>query len=87
MWAAVSTIIGPLLLFGSVLALALPSLAWATRRALRAHRPAWLAASVYGWYFLALALVQLRFAGELSVFVAPFASLVFVHLAAAVDLA
>jgi len=76
---------GWLLLFGFVLVLAVPYLAWASRRAyLSAHE--WLVPTVYCWYFLALAVFQVRFAGQLSLFATVFAGLGFVHLAARVDL-
>jgi dolichyl-diphosphooligosaccharide--protein glycosyltransferase len=77
---------GWLLLFGFTLVLALPYVGWASREAYRGSKP-WLAASVYGWYFLVLAGIQLRFAGELSPFVALFAGLGFVHIAERIDLA
>jgi len=80
-------IVAPVFLFGFVLFLAVPYLAWASWWSYRQHAPAWLAVSCYGWYFLALALVQIRFAGQLALFTALFGGLGFVHLAAWVDLA
>ncbi|MFC6837736.1 STT3 domain-containing protein [Halomarina ordinaria] len=77
---------GWLLLFGFALLLALPYLAWGLRRGWRGAL-GWLVAGAYGGYFLALAAVQTRFAGELSPFVAVFAGFGFVHLAGWVDLA
>jgi dolichyl-diphosphooligosaccharide--protein glycosyltransferase len=83
----VGTIIGPVLFFGFVLFLALPYVGWALWRAYHEHEPAWFAVGGYGVYFLVLATVQLRFAGELSVVTAVFGGVGFVHLAAWVDLA
>jgi dolichyl-diphosphooligosaccharide--protein glycosyltransferase len=78
--------IGGLLLFGFVLVLALPYLMWGTIRGYRGDRQ-WLAIAVYGWYFLALAAIQVRFGGELTPFAAVFAGLGFVHIAQWVDIA
>ncbi|WP_224448681.1 LamG-like jellyroll fold domain-containing protein [Haloprofundus salilacus] len=79
------SLVGPLLSFGLLVLLGLPYAGWAVLRAAREYEPAWLAMATYAWYFLALSLIQLRFAGELSVFVAIFAGLGFVHLAAKID--
>jgi len=75
------SIFGPVLLFGWMLPLAVPYLAWFSLRAYRRHTPATLVPVVYAWFFLGLATVQLRFAGELAVPVAPLAGFGFVHLA------
>lgn len=74
---------GWLLLFGFVLVLAVPYLAWGTHRALTDAR--WAPAATYGWYLLLLATIQIRFVGELATFAALFAGLGFVHLAERVD--
>ena len=76
---------GWLLLFGLLLFLALPYLAWATRRAL--DDDAWVVPVVYAWAFFALAVIQIRFVGEFATFVAVFAGLGLVHLAERVDVA
>lgn len=76
---------GWLLLFGFVLVLAVPYLAWATARVYRGERK-WLVVATYGWYLLGLAMYQVRFVGELAPFAALFAGLGFVHLAERVDL-
>ena len=77
--------LGFLLLFGFVLLLGVPYMAWGVWYGYR-RDARWLAAAVYGWYFLALAGIQSRFSGELSAFVAVFAGLAFVHLAERVDI-
>ncbi|QSG05111.1 Dolichol phosphate-mannose mannosyltransferase/LamG-like jellyroll fold domain [Halapricum desulfuricans] len=82
----VGSLVGPVFLFGFALFLAVPYLAWASWRCYRRHDPALLAASVYAWVFLALGIVQARFAGQLAIFVAVFGGLGFVHVAAWVDL-
>jgi dolichyl-diphosphooligosaccharide--protein glycosyltransferase len=79
------SIIAPVLFFGLLLFLALPYVAWATWRAWTDTNAGWLALVVYTGYLLLLALVQVRFAGELSVPLAVFAGLGFVHLGSLVD--
>lgn len=64
---------GPVTLFGALPLLALPGLLYATSAAVRNRRRDWMVVATYGWWCLALALFQRRFAGELSV---PFALLV-----------
>ncbi|MFC7176999.1 hypothetical protein ACFQL2_10170 [Halosegnis marinus] len=76
---------GWLLLFGFVLVLAVPYLAWASWRALEDLR--WVVPVVFGWYLLGLATLQIRFVGEFSIFSALFAGLGFVHLAERIDVA
>ncbi|WP_227134343.1 hypothetical protein [Halorubellus salinus] len=76
---------GWLLLFGFLLLLALPYMAWASTRLLDDAR--WTPLVVYGWYFLVLGAISVRFAGQLSIVVAVFAALGFVHLAEWIDVA
>jgi len=76
---------GWLLLFGFVLIVALPYLAWATRRAL--DDEPWVVPVVYAWAFFVLSAIQVRFVGEFATFVAVFAGLAFVHIAERVDVA
>jgi dolichyl-diphosphooligosaccharide--protein glycosyltransferase len=80
------TIIGPILIFGFVFFLALPYLGWALWWAYHRKKPSWIPISVYGVYFIMLSMVQMRFGGELSPFLAVFAGIGFVHLASAVEL-
>lgn len=78
--------LGFLLLFGFALVLALPAMVWGIREAVDA-RADWLVVSVYGWYFLMLAAIQVRFVGELATFAALFAGYTFVWLASKVEVA
>lgn len=80
---------GWLFLFGFLLFLAVPYVGWALVRAARGgdDRHRWLIAGSYATVLLVLAALQMRFAGELSMFVAVFAGLGFIHIAARVDLA
>jgi dolichyl-diphosphooligosaccharide--protein glycosyltransferase len=79
------SIIAPVLFFGFLLFLALPYAAWALWHAWTRANAGWLALAIYTGYFLLLALLQVRFAGELSVPLAVFAGLGFVHLASIID--
>lgn len=81
------SIIGPIFLFGFALFLALPYMGWALWQSYRELAPAWLLVGIYGWWFLVLSVIQIRFAGQLALFAAVFGGLGFVHVAAWVDLA
>ncbi|WP_435063668.1 STT3 domain-containing protein [Halobaculum sp. EA56] len=76
---------GWLLLVGLLLFFGVPYLAWATYRARDDGR--WLVPVVYTWYFLLLAVIQVRFVGQLGPFLGIFGGLAFVHLAERVDVA
>ena len=75
---------GWLLLFGFVFLLAVPYLLVTTRRV--SERPVWTPLVVYTWYFVGLAVVQIRFVGEIAPFTAVFAGVGFVALAEWVDI-
>jgi len=77
--------LGWLLLFGFILVLAFPYLAWAGRE-VYAGESVWTVPAVYCLYFLGLGVFQVRFAGQLAMFASLFAGFGFVHLAAVVDL-
>ncbi|MFC5368566.1 STT3 domain-containing protein [Salinirubrum litoreum] len=81
------TVVGPIFLFGFALFLALPYLAWATKHAVDETDEAWLVFVAYTWWLLLLAVVQNRFSGELSLFVAVLAGVGFVHVAAWIEIA
>lgn len=78
---------GPVLLFSFILFLSVPPLLRSTIDSIRTNDSGWLTMSVYGWYFFVLSLIQIRFAGQLALFVAVFAGVGFVSLAARLDLA
>lgn len=73
------------LLFGLLLLLAVPYLAWGTHREGSDSR--WLVPMLSSWYFLILIAVQGRFAGQLGIIFSLFAGLGFVHLAERVEVA
>jgi asparagine N-glycosylation enzyme membrane subunit Stt3 len=77
---------GWLTLLGFALFVAVPYLAWATRRVWLGDRR-WLVPVVYAWYTLLLAMVQVRFVGEFGPFVALFAGVGLIHLAYKIDVA
>lgn len=75
---------GFLLLFGLFLILALPVFLWATRRSVDDTR--WVVACSYGWYFFALSLYQVRFTGQLGIFISLFAGIGLVWFGAKIDI-
>ncbi|MFY4813868.1 STT3 domain-containing protein [Haloarcula sp. AONF1] len=76
---------GFLFLLGLTLFLALPAMVWGVDLA-RNDRSGWLVASSYAWVLFVLAVIQVRFVGELAPFLALFAGLAFVWVASWVDL-
>jgi len=81
------SIAAPIFLFGLLFFVAIPVLGWLSFRTYRDSEPGWLVIVVYGWYFLAFAMLQLRFTVVLALFVALLAGLAFVHVTAWLDLA
>ncbi|WP_256301981.1 STT3 domain-containing protein [Haloarchaeobius salinus] len=77
--------VSPIFWFGLALFLAAPYLVWITVNAVRRPHLTWLVPSTYAWFFLLLAVVQVRFSGEASAFVALFAGIGFFHLLSVVD--
>ncbi|MDL0126553.1 STT3 domain-containing protein [Halobacterium salinarum] len=78
---------GPIFFYGTALLFALPAGAWAVYTGVARSRPRWLLTGCYGTVLLAFAVTQVRFSGELSVFVAVFAAVAFVYFLSVVDLA
>ncbi|WP_440992293.1 STT3 domain-containing protein [Haloarchaeobius baliensis] len=79
-------IVAPIFSFGLVLFIAIPYLGWASWLVGREQRRGLLVPCTYAWFLLFLAVVQVRFSGELGTFAAFFAGLGFVHLLSVVDL-
>jgi hypothetical protein len=71
---------GPFVRLGVVFFIAIPVLLWISGLVARSYEPGWLSLVVYTWALLALALIQNRFAGQLSLVIAVFAGLGFVAL-------
>ncbi|AUV84148.1 laminin G (plasmid) [Salinigranum rubrum] len=79
------TFFGPALFFGFVLFFALPYVPWSLYTGYRTESLALLLIGTYASVFAVLAVIQVRFAGELSIVLAPFAGLALVHLGSIVD--
>ncbi len=80
-------IFGPLTQTGLAFYLALVPLGWATWAAYRRYEPGWLLLATFGGYWTVLAGIQMRFTGQLSLFIAVLGGLGLVHVLSAVDLA
>ncbi|WP_053948965.1 hypothetical protein [Halolamina sediminis] len=76
------TVVGPFFFFGLSLFFALPYLAWSLVGGWQRNNPIWLLVGSYGGVFLLLALLQVRFAGQLALFASVFAGVAVVHLSA-----
>ena len=76
------TIVGPFFFFGLSLFFALPYMAWSLVGGWTQNRPGWLLVGSYGGVFFLLALLQVRFAGQLALFSSVFAGVAVVHLSA-----
>jgi len=83
---AVGTFVGPVLLFGLSLFLALPAMVRAVPAGLDPGRGGWLVVASYAWFFLLMATIQVRFAGQLAMFAGVCAGVGFLQLAAWVDI-
>ncbi|MFW5918261.1 MAG: STT3 domain-containing protein [Haloferacaceae archaeon] len=79
------TVVGPFFFFGLSFFFALPYLAWCLFAGWQQDRPVWLLVGSYGGLFSLLALLQVRFAGQLALFASVFAGLALVHLLAVTD--
>jgi dolichyl-diphosphooligosaccharide--protein glycosyltransferase len=79
------TLFGPTLFFGFSLFFALPYVLWSLYVGYREYSPRLLLLGTYAAVFTVLAVLQVRFAGELSIALAPFAGLALVHMASVVD--
>ncbi|WP_080506878.1 hypothetical protein [Halorubrum distributum] len=66
--------------FGTVV---LAVVSWAVARR---YEPGWLVLVCFAWYYVLLAAIQVRFAGQLAIFIAPFAGIGLLYLFAAIDI-
>jgi dolichyl-diphosphooligosaccharide--protein glycosyltransferase len=82
-----AVVFGPLLQLGLGFYFAVVVLAVATWAVARQYEPGWLVLVCFGWYYTLLATIQVRFAGQLAIVIAPFAGIGLVYLLAAVDIA
>ncbi|WP_249269116.1 hypothetical protein [Halorubrum sp. Hd13] len=81
-----AVVFGPLLQLGLGFYFAVAVLAVATWAVARRYEPGWLVLICFAWYYTLLATIQVRFAGQLAIFIAPFAGIGLVYLLAAVDI-
>jgi len=82
-----AVVFGPLLQLGLGFYFAVVVLAVATWAVARRYEPGWLVLVCFAWYYTLLATIQVRFAGQLAIVIAPFAGIGLVYLLAAVDIA
>jgi len=71
---------GPMLRLGVGFLIAIPVLVWLTAVVTRRYEPGWLVLVIYGWGSFILAVIQNRFAGQLSLLIAVFAGVGIVTL-------
>ncbi|KPN29348.1 oligosaccharyl transferase, archaeosortase A system-associated [Halolamina pelagica] len=76
------TIVGPFFFFGLTLFFALPYMVWSLAAGWSQNRPVWQLVGSYSTVFFLLALLQVRFAGQLALFSSVFAGVAVVHLSA-----
>jgi dolichyl-diphosphooligosaccharide--protein glycosyltransferase len=81
------TWLGPVFYLGVPFVFGFGALCWATWVSSHRHAPEWLVLAVYGWWFLALTIVQLRFAGYLGLFVSILGGVGFLYFLAALEIA
>lgn len=81
-----NVVFGPIFQLGIVFYLAVVPLGWVSWVLVREYRPEWLVPVVFGWYFLILATVQVRFAAHFSIFVSIFGAVSIIYILATVDL-
>lgn len=82
-----AVVFGPLLQLGLGFYFAIAVLAVATWTVARRYEPGWLVFVCFTWYYTLLATVQVRFAGQLAIVIAPFAGVGLVYLLSAIDIA
>jgi len=76
----------PIQHFGLLLLFVLPALVLVTRKCAEEHEPRWLVLASYGWATFGLAVIQIRFAGQLAPFASIFAAVGLVWALSKVDL-
>lgn len=82
-----AVLLGPLTQIGVGFYLALVALGVATWYVYRQYEPAWLVLVCFTWYYMLLAAIQVRFAAQLSIFIAIFGGVALVYLLAKLELA
>jgi dolichyl-diphosphooligosaccharide--protein glycosyltransferase len=82
-----AVVFSPLIQLGLGFYFGIAVLGVATWVVARRYEPGWLVPVCFAWYYTLLATIQVRFAGQLAIFIAPFAGIGLVYLLAAIDIA
>ncbi|AZQ14240.1 hypothetical protein [Halorubrum sp. PV6] len=82
-----AVVFGPLLQLGLGFYFAIAVLVVATWGVARHDEPGWLVLVCFAWYYTLLATIQVRFAGQLAIMIAPFAGIGLVYLLSVIDIA
>ncbi|EMA71016.1 hypothetical protein [Halorubrum distributum] len=82
-----AVIFGPLFQLGLGFYFAVAVLAVVTWALARHYTPGWLVLVCFAWYYMLLATIQVRFAGQLAIIIAPFAGVGLIYLLASIDIA
>lgn len=82
-----AVIFGPLIQLGLGFYFAVAVLGVVTWTLTHRYEPGWLVLACFAWYYTLLATIQVRFAGQLAIVIAPFAGIGLVYLLAVVDIA
>jgi dolichyl-diphosphooligosaccharide--protein glycosyltransferase len=81
-----AVVLGPLFQLGLGFYLGIAVLGVVTWAVIRRYEPGWLVLVCFAWYYMLLAAIQVRFAGQLAIFIAPFAAIGLLYLLAAIDI-
>ncbi|MDB9235040.1 hypothetical protein [Halorubrum ezzemoulense] len=81
-----AVVLGPLLQLGLGFYFAIVVLAVLTWVLTSRYEPGWLVLVCFAWYYVLLATIQVRFAGQLAIVIAPFAGIGLIYLLSLIDL-
>lgn len=82
-----AVVFGPLLQLGLGFYFAIAVLAAMTWAVVKRYEPGWLVLVCFAWYYMFLATIQVRFAGQLAIVIAPFAGIGLIYLLSIIDIA
>ncbi|TKX72826.1 hypothetical protein [Halorubrum sp. GN11GM_10-3_MGM] len=81
-----AVVLGPLLQLGLGFYFAIAVLVVLTWMFTNRYEPGWLVLVCFAWYYVGLAAIQVRFAGQLAIVIAPFAGIGLIYLLSLIDL-
>lgn len=81
-----AVVLGPLLQLGLGFYFAIVVLAVLTWVLTSRYEPGWLVLVCFAWYYVLLATIQVRFAGQLAIVIAPFAGIGLIYMLSLIDL-